>query len=104
MPDQCSQPLRLSGLGAATVKHFRDLNAHVAVVDLHLPKDEQDTDRLRFFKADVSQSNQVQEATSAIVNWCKDAGLAIIAVVCCAGYLGSAKVALTPDFAIEGFC
>lgn len=76
----------------------------MAIIDLHLPKDEQDTDQIKFIKADVSESSQVQDATSAIVGWCKDAGLSIVAVVCCAGYLGSAKVGLVRVFPADWLC
>lgn len=87
---------RLSGLGLATTKRLNERGAYVAVIDLHLPKDDIrfTSDRLKFFKADVSNSDEVQQVTGEIANWSESSGLKIAAVVCCAGLLGPQKVCL----------
>ncbi|KAL7942662.1 NAD(P)-binding protein [Trichoderma barbatum] len=86
----------LSGLGAATVKLMSSLGASIAVFDLQLPKDSPAGDSIsqthRFFKVDVSKTEQVAEAVQAVVAWSKQTSKPIAAVVCCAGYLGPAKI------------
>jgi NAD(P)-dependent dehydrogenase (short-subunit alcohol dehydrogenase family) len=87
---------RLSGLGLGTTKRLLELGAHVAVIDLNLPEkgNELEKSQCRFFKADVSNTSDVEKATSEIVNWSETSGHQIAAIVCCAGFLGPQKVCL----------
>ncbi|KAL2203669.1 NAD(P)-binding protein [Sarocladium strictum] len=82
----------LSGLGAGTVEHLARLGAHVAVVDLNLPGELQDTDKIRHYKADVSNQKDVASVVASIVEWANEANLRIEGVITCAGYLGPAKI------------
>lgn len=67
-------------------------------MDLQLPRaDHRDTtEHVRYYKADVSNPQDVQAATKGIIQWSSEAGLDIAAVVCCAGFLGPAKVSTAP--------
>ena len=63
------------------------------MIDLQLPTSRgDDFKNIKYFKADVSNTKDVEEATNGIISWSKEARLDVIAVVCCAGYLGPAKV------------
>lgn len=70
------------------------LGAYVAVVDLQLPSPDvqQKSQHLRYYAADVSSPQDVQNATEGIVAWSNEACLDIGAVINCAGFLGSSKV------------
>ncbi|KAG5746710.1 hypothetical protein H9Q72_010677 [Fusarium xylarioides] len=85
----------LSGLGAATVEKIVSLGAFVAVIDLQLPKiqdNESVNPKVKHFKADVSNTDDVKDATSSIILWSQTSGRDIAAVICCAGFLGPAKI------------
>lgn len=82
----------LSGLGAATVKLMSSLGASIAVFDLQLPAGSSDSQKHRYFKVDVSKTEQVATAVKAVAAWSKETNKPIAAVVCCAGFLGPAKV------------
>ncbi|KAM6485788.1 hypothetical protein HDV62DRAFT_387217 [Trichoderma sp. SZMC 28011] len=82
----------LSGLGAATVKLMSSLGASIAVFDLQLPAGSSDSQKHRYFKVDVSKTEQVATAVKAVVSWSKETNRPIAAVVCCAGFLGPAKI------------
>jgi 3-hydroxyacyl-CoA dehydrogenase/3-hydroxy-2-methylbutyryl-CoA dehydrogenase len=71
-----------------------DLGANVAVIDLRLSeeKSQLDQNRCRFFKADVSNTAEVQKAVNEIAEWSLTTQRNIAAVVCCAGFLGPQKV------------
>lgn len=65
------------------------------MIDLQLPTTSGAAPRnIKYFKADVSNSDEVKKATEGVVSWSKEAKLDVGAVVCCAGYLGPGKVAL----------
>ncbi|KAH6679967.1 hypothetical protein F5X68DRAFT_223748 [Plectosphaerella plurivora] len=82
----------LSGLGAGTTKHLQALGGHVAVIDLTLPKKATKSTTLRCFKADVSNLEEVALAVQGILQWAYEKSLDIHGVVCCAGFLGPAKI------------
>ncbi|KAK4085555.1 uncharacterized protein Triagg1_545 [Trichoderma aggressivum f. europaeum] len=82
----------LSGLGAATVKLMSSLGASIAVFDLQLPTGSSDSQKHRYFKVDVSNTEQVATAVKAVAAWSKETSKPIAAVVCCAGFLGPAKI------------
>ena len=86
--------IRLSGLGAATVKNLLDLGAYTAVIDLNLPSSPatSESTRSRYFKADVTNASEVEKAVAGILSWSASSGLEIGLVVCCAGFLGPGKV------------
>lgn len=64
------------------------------MIDLQLPEKATvgQSDSVRYFKADVSNEQDVKKATSGIVEWSESTKLDVAAIVCCAGYLGPAKV------------
>jgi NAD(P)-dependent dehydrogenase (short-subunit alcohol dehydrogenase family) len=82
----------LSGLGAGTTKHLQALGGHVAVIDLSLPTESSESPKLRSFKADVSNPEEIALAIQGIIAWADEMALEIHAVVCCAGFLGPARV------------
>ncbi|KAM0265118.1 hypothetical protein ACHAQJ_000270 [Trichoderma viride] len=86
----------LSGLGAATVKLMSSLGASIAVFDLQLPKgvsgSTADLQGQKYFKVDVSKTEEVAAAVDGVVAWSKETKKPIAAVVCCAGFLGPAKI------------
>ncbi|KAH8123788.1 hypothetical protein FP744_10005685 [Trichoderma asperellum] len=86
----------LSGLGAATVKLMRSLGASIAVFDLQLPKGAPgiavELQGQKYFKVDVSRTEDVAAAVEGVVAWSKETKKPIAAVVCCAGFLGPAKI------------
>lgn len=82
----------MSGLGAGTTEHLQALGGHVAVIDLTLPKESPKSTKRRCFKADVSNPEEVSLAVQGIIAWADKMALDIHAVVCCAGFLGPAKV------------
>ncbi|KAH8662439.1 hypothetical protein BX600DRAFT_513274 [Xylariales sp. PMI_506] len=84
----------VSGLGAATVKHVHNLGAHVAIIDLQLPKGiaASSDSRLKYFEADITNTDHIQKAVTEITAWANSQKLRIAAVVCCAGLLGPAKI------------
>lgn len=68
------------------------LGASISVFDLQLPAGSSDSHKYRYFKVDVSNTEQVATAVQAVTAWSKETGKPIAAVVCCAGFLGPAKV------------
>ncbi|KAM0330823.1 hypothetical protein ACHAQA_003778 [Verticillium albo-atrum] len=97
----------LSGLGAATVERLHDEGGHVAIIDLTAPKagTASDSSRIKFFQADVSNTSQVTAAVDGIKSWSEETGVPIQAIICCAGFLGSAKIISKNDnpIALERF-
>lgn len=81
------------------------LGASTAVFDLQLPEDlpdgKPDLKKQRFFKVDVSKTEQVAAAVHGVVAWSKETNKPVAAVVCCAGFLGPAKVDITHFFSIH---
>ncbi|KAK1241122.1 hypothetical protein MKX08_001096 [Trichoderma sp. CBMAI-0020] len=86
----------LSGLGAATVKLMRSLGASIAVFDLQLPKGASgsavELQGQRYFRVDVSKTGDVAAAVEGVVAWSRETKKPVAAVVCCAGFLGPAKI------------
>ncbi|KAM0457508.1 hypothetical protein ACHAO4_003309 [Trichoderma viride] len=86
----------LSGLGAATVKLMRSLGASIAVFDLQLPKGASgnavELQGQKYFKVDVSKTEDVAAAVEGVVAWSREMKKPVGAVVCCAGFLGPAKI------------
>jgi 3-hydroxyacyl-CoA dehydrogenase/3-hydroxy-2-methylbutyryl-CoA dehydrogenase len=81
-------------LGLATVECLIQNGAYVAILDL---QDKNDLARrlgskARFFKIDVSKSEDIKSAVDEIVSWKKEVRANIGGVICCAGILGPAKV------------
>ena len=71
--------------------------AHVAILDLDDSHGiaQRLGSQVRFFKVDVSKTEQIKLAVKGITAWGKEIGEVIAAVVCCAGILGPAKVSGT---------
>ncbi|KAI1313271.1 hypothetical protein F5Y03DRAFT_406550 [Xylaria venustula] len=84
----------LSGLGAATVNLLHEVGAHVAVVDTGKPieKESAALPRVSYFTADITNPTEVEQAAEAIISWSQSQRRIIVAVVCCAGLLGPAKI------------
>lgn len=75
---------------------MRSLGASIAVFDLQLPKGASgnaiELQGQKYFKVDVSKTEDVAAAVEGVVAWSKETNKPIAAVVCCAGFLGPAKV------------
>lgn len=75
---------------------MRSLGASIAVFDLQLPKSASgnavELQGQKYFKVDVSKTEDVAVAVEGVVAWSKETKKPIAAVVCCAGFLGPAKV------------
>ncbi|KAI0202328.1 hypothetical protein F4808DRAFT_421200 [Astrocystis sublimbata] len=84
----------LSGLGAATANLLHEAGAYVAIIDLGEPQDNDSAvlPRAKYFKADITNSNAVEWAVKDIVAWSGNLRCIIVATVCCAGFLGPAKI------------
>ncbi|KAI1352390.1 hypothetical protein F5Y01DRAFT_313863 [Xylaria sp. FL0043] len=84
----------LSGLGAATVNLLHEAGAYVAIVDLGKLKEKSSTvlSRTKYFTADITDSEMVEQAVKGIVSWSQSHRCSIIAIVCCAGLLGPEKL------------
>jgi NAD(P)-dependent dehydrogenase (short-subunit alcohol dehydrogenase family) len=72
------------------------LGASIAVFDLQLPKGASgsavDLQGQKYFKVDVSKTEEIAAAVEGVVAWSKETKKPIAAVICCAGFLGPAKV------------
>lgn len=77
---------------------MRSLGASIAVFDLQLPKGASgnavDLQGQKYFKVDVSKTEDVAAAVEGVVAWSKETKKPIAVVVCCAGFLGPAKARL----------
>ena len=83
---------RSSGLGLATVQHLLDAGAYVANLDLHPPKDELPASRVKYWKTNITNSEEVEKAVEASVAWSKETGAVLGGVINCAGVGTAAKV------------
>ena len=81
-------------MGAATAQLLHDEGSHIAVIDLQIPEAAKklESPRLRYFKADITDSAGVQQAVAEIEAWRNAGSLRLSAILCCAGFLGPAKV------------
>lgn len=75
---------------------MRSLGASIAVFDLQLPKGASgnavELQGQKYFKVDVSKTEDVAAAVEGVVAWSREMKKPVGAVVCCAGFLGPAKV------------
>lgn len=79
-----------SGLGLATVRDLHGQGGYVAILDLNAENGERivkelGADRVNFFETDISDSDSVEAAVSAIAAWVKKTGKAVAAVIPAAG-------------------
>ncbi|KAF8577724.1 short chain type dehydrogenase [Ramaria rubella] len=87
-----------SGLGLATVRDLLAYGAYTAIVDLAPPEDEdlasidEGRRRFRFFKTDITDTGEVEEAVAGTVAWAGETGAVLGGVVNAAGVATVGKV------------
>jgi len=78
-----------SGLGLATVRDLCERGGYVAILDLNAENGEKIVeelgDRTKFFEADMSETESVQAAVTGVVEWVKQTGKPVGAVIPAAG-------------------
>lgn len=86
-----------SGLGLATARNLYSHGAYIAILDLDPDSGEAackdlGVDRSRFFETDVSETESVTAAVSAVIKWVKETGKPIGGVISAAGVGNPGKV------------
>ncbi|KZT37949.1 putative 3-hydroxyacyl-CoA dehydrogenase [Sistotremastrum suecicum HHB10207 ss-3] len=82
-----------SGLGLAAVEALHESGAYIAVFDLRKPvNDFQGLPRVAFFKADVTQTMEIQEAVDKTIEWTKATQARLGGVIACAGTMRAGKI------------
>ena len=85
-----------SGLGLATVRDLHAQGGYIAIIDLNADNGAKIVselgDRTRFFEADMSESDSVASAVSAIASWVSSTGKPVGGVIPAAGVGNPAKL------------
>ncbi|KAI0321603.1 hypothetical protein OF83DRAFT_1098807 [Amylostereum chailletii] len=80
-----------SGLGLATVEYLLQENAYAAILDLK-PPEGLSGPRLKFWKIDITNNDEVAAAVDGAVAWTKETDAPLGGVVNCAGVGVAAKI------------
>ena len=84
-----------SGLGKATVEMLLEEGAFVSILDLNeSAQGWQKPDNVKFFKTDITKTEQIEQAVASTKEWSSKTGAAIGGVINCAGVATAAKVRL----------
>jgi len=86
-----------SGLGLATARNLYSHGGYIAILDLDASSAEDavkeiGSERTRFFEADVSETESIENAVAAVAAWVKESGKAIGGLVSAAGVGNPGKV------------
>jgi len=86
-----------SGLGLATARHLYSHGGYIAILDLDASTGEDavkeiGTERTKFFEADVSETESIETAVTAVAAWVKETAKAIGGLVSAAGVGNPGKV------------
>ncbi|KAG9223981.1 hypothetical protein CCMSSC00406_0004403 [Pleurotus cornucopiae] len=81
-----------SGLGLATVHDLLKANAYVSIFDRSVPPTNLPGSHVRFFKVDITQVKEIEDAVDGTVEWTQETGARLGGVVNCAGVASAAKI------------
>jgi NAD(P)-dependent dehydrogenase (short-subunit alcohol dehydrogenase family) len=81
-----------SGLGLATVEELVALDAYVSILDRDSPPTHISSERIKFFKTDITVHSQVESAVEGTVSWTHETGSTLGGVINCAGVGVAAKI------------
>ncbi|KAL0579499.1 hypothetical protein V5O48_002541, partial [Marasmius crinis-equi] len=82
-----------AGLGLATVHQLLESNAFVSILDRSPPPTDLSTsERVKFFKIDITHVDEIEKAVDGTVEWTKTTGATLGGVVNCAGVAVASKI------------
>ncbi|KAG7093446.1 hypothetical protein E1B28_007124 [Marasmius oreades] len=82
-----------SGLGLGTVHHLLEANAFISILDLSPPpEDIASSSRVKFFKTDITEADEIEKAVTATVEWCHSTGATLGGVINCAGVAVASRI------------
>jgi NADP-dependent 3-hydroxy acid dehydrogenase YdfG len=89
--------IRSSGLGLATASKLYENGAYIAILDLQeVPEAARESlkARSRYFKTDLTNDSQIENAVAQAVKWTKDTNAPLGGVVNCGGIAAAQKVSV----------